>query len=344
MTAPLRAGARRALALGRTAARAGSARAALLLARIEPPRLPLRVERGTAALGPRVAVFCHFDPRGRLAEHVRRYIAALAEAGLSIVFTSNAGQLEDAALDWLRPRCAMIVLRRNTGLDFAAWRDGLAAAALPRAETELLLLVNDSVYGPLSPLGPMLARMDFSAADVWGLTDSWQCRFHLQSYLLAFGPRAFRSPGFNAFWKDVRDLRSKEAVIRAYEVGLTRAMLDAGLRCTALWPYTELLAAVRDGFAEPDELPVAPLEAACLHHQRAVLHAAARRQPMNPTAELWRPLLSRGFPFLKRELLRKNPAGVPDLAGWLDLARAASPEAAEIILHDLRGSLRGRAP
>jgi hypothetical protein len=51
-----------------------------------------------------------------------------------------------------------------------------------------------------------------------------------------------------------------------------------------------------------------------------------------------------GFPFLKRELLRKNPAFVPDIAGWLDLARAISPDEAEVVLRDLRNSLRKSAP
>jgi hypothetical protein len=80
------------------------------------------------------------------------------------------------------------------------------------------------------------------------------------------------------------------------------------------------------------------------HAEQRILGAAARRIPLNPTADLWRPLLVAGFPFVKRELLRKNPAHVPDVAAWLDLARATSPDGADVILRDLRSSLRKSAP
>jgi hypothetical protein len=338
---------RTAIEHGRIAIRSAVVSSAMLLGGVEPPKRPLSAEAGEAPLGHRVVVFCHFDSRRRVAEHVRRYITALVEAGLSVVFVTNAGRLDPEAEAWLRPRCAWIVVRRNIGFDFAAWRDGMAVAGLPTAETELLLIANDSVYGPLRSLGPVLARMDFEAADVWGLTDSWQLRFHLQSYLVAFGPRALQSPAFTSFWGQIRDLRSKEAVIRAYEIGLTQALLDGGLTCSALWSYTDTLSALR--VSQPDEevrtaAPVEPLEDMQRHAEERILGAAARRIPLNPTADLWRPLLIAGFPFVKRELLRKNPGRVPDVAAWLDLARATSPDGADVILRDLRSSLRKSAP
>jgi hypothetical protein len=335
--------ARVAIAQSRTIKRKVEVPAAKILARVEPTKRPLSATPGKASLGPRVVVFCHFHPYGRLQEHVRRYIVALVEAGLSVVFVTNSGCLDPEAADWLYPRCTWVVIRRNTGFDFAAWRDGLAIAGLPAAaETELLIIANDSVYGPLSPLGPLLARMDFGVADVWGLTDSWQLRFHLQSYLVAFGPRALNHPVFARFWKRVRDFRSKEAVVHAYEIGLTQVLLDAGLTCEVLWPYVDTLTQLHG--AQQEAVDTSPLGEVRQQAERRVLAAAARRVPLNPTAELWRPLLVSGFPFLKRELLRKNPAFVPDVAGWLDLARTISPDEAEVILRDLRNSLRKSAP
>jgi hypothetical protein len=334
--------ARVAIARSRMLVRRGAASAANLLGRVEPPKRPLSARPGKAPLGPRVVVFCHFHPHGRLQEHVRHYIVALVEAGLSVVFVTNSGRLDPEAADWLQLRCTWVVIRSNTGFDFAAWRDGLAIAGLPAAGTELLLIANDSVYGPLTPLGPLLARMDFGVADVWALTDSWQSRFHLQSYLVAFGPRAFHHPIFARFWERVRDFRSKEAVIHAYEIGLTQVLLDAGLTCEVLWPYVDTLAQLHT--AQQEVAGTSPLGEVRQQAERRILAATARRVPLNPTAELWRPLLVAGFPFLKRELLRKNPALVPDVAAWLDLARAISPDEAEVILRDLRSSLRKSAP
>lgn len=335
------------VAQGRALARSAIAEGSCLLAELEPARKAVLAAEQGPPPGPRVAVFCHFDPGGRLAEHVRRYLEALLAAGLSLVFVSNAGRLEPAAAEWLRGRCAWVILRRNIGFDFGAWRDALAISGLPAAETRLLVVANDSVYGPLRPLAPLFDRMDFAAADVWSMTDSWQLRFHLQSYLVAFGPAALRHPAFGRFWSGVRDLRSKEAVIRRYEVGMTQAFLDAGLRCGALWPYVETLSAFhagRDAPADPAAGEAGLLGAVQHLARQRIMGAATRRVPMNPTAELWRPLLQAGYPFLKRELLRRNPAQIPDLAAWIDLARAVSPGDTEVILRDLRSSLRRTAP
>ncbi|MDO9710898.1 rhamnan synthesis F family protein [Paracraurococcus lichenis] len=333
-------------AQARLLGREATVRGAILLAEVEPRRRAVVEDLGGSPPGPRVVVFCHYDPAGRLAEHARRYLEALLAAGLSVVFVSNAGRLEAAAIDWLRPRCARVIIRRNIGFDFGAWRDAIALAELPAAGTRLLVLANDSVYGPLRPLAPLLERMDFEAADVWAMTDSWQLRFHLQSYLVAFGPAALRHPVFGQFWAGVRDLRSKAAVVRRYEVGMTQTLLAAGLRCGALWPYVETLAAFHAG-AEEAAAPLSdsPLLGAVRQAARQrILGAATQRVPMNPTAELWRPLLQAGFPFLKRELLRRNPSRIPDLAAWIELARAVSPGDTEVILRDLRSSLRQTAP
>jgi hypothetical protein len=304
-----------------------------------PRARPISAERSVASLGTRIAIFCHFDRKGRVAEHARRYVDALRAADLSIVFVTNAGRLEAEAREWLLERCAWVIVRPNRGLDFAAWRDALSVAGLPRPETELLLIANDSVYGPFVPVGQLLSRISAAEADVWGLTDSWQHRYHLQSYFLAFVGAALRSPAFASFWAEVQDLPSKTAVIRSYEVGLTQRMLDGGLRCRAVWSYVDLIAALHGVEVDGERGDDLRLET-----DRRNERLAARRVPLNPTAELWRPLLAGGFPFVKRELLRSNRQGVADVAAWLNVVRAASPVEADVILRDLTRSLRNLAP
>ena len=329
------------------AARAACSRswslAAPWIARIEPRHRPLAVTPGEVPLGPRAVVFCHFDQRGALAERVRHYIEALRAEDLSVVFVTNSGKLEEEAKRWLGRRCAFVVIRPNLGYDFAAWRDGLAAAALPRAETALLVLANDSVYGPIRPLGPTLGRFDFADADAWGLTDSWQVRYHLQSYFIALGPGAFRSRAFDDFWRGVRDIRSKTGVIRHYEVGLTQSLLRGGVRCRAVWNYVDLAASL-SRYAPRYEDAAEPLLTLGRRAYARYAQLSASRIALNPTAELWHPLLAAGFPFIKRELLRDNPAQVPDVAAWLALVRATSPSMADQILRDLAVTLRNTAP
>jgi lipopolysaccharide biosynthesis protein len=256
----------------------------------------------SAALGPRVALFCHFDAQGAVRSDVLRYLTALHDAGYSVVVVSNSGALQPAAMAALQTVCAAVLVRRNIGLDFCAWREGLELFSLPRDNTEALLLANDSVYGPLQPLAPLLSRLSAGDADVWGLTDSDQIRFHLQSYFLAVSATAMRSEAWRRFWHGVRPYPSKHLMIRCYEIGLTQSLARAGLRCRAMWPTTAMT------------LP-----------NRA-------RNTVNPTHDLWRQLLNAGFPFIKRELVRDNPARIADAAEWrkvvagMDGARLAEIE------------------
>ena len=99
-------------------------------------------------LGPKVALFVHFDRQGAVREYVLHYLAALQAAGYDIAFVTNSGRLQPEAMEALQPLCAAILIRRNVGYDFGAMREGLLRLRMPRQNTEQLLLVNDSVYGP----------------------------------------------------------------------------------------------------------------------------------------------------------------------------------------------------
>lgn len=339
-----------------------------VLSRFETRDVVISNESGHNApesMSPRVVVFCHFDRHGQIRHHTRAYIDALRAENFDIVFVSNAGRLEPPDLAWVSERAVRIVVRRNLGFDFAGWRDAMAICGLPAPNTRLLLLVNDSVYGPLYPLGSVLDRIDFNEADVWGATDNWQSRYHLQSFFLAFGPKALGHEAFGVFWRSVRNVRSKAWVIRHCEIGLSRSLINAGLRCKAIWSYVDMIEVLRKSVAEqdirdstmegPSAEPMKPernsrvcfdtsfAEAGRRNAERLV-RIAYRRVPLNPTADLWRVLVEQGFPFLKRELLRDNPSRVPDVAAWSGVIDQIKSFNVDIIMRDLEKSLKNRTP
>jgi lipopolysaccharide biosynthesis protein len=302
-----------------------------------------------APLGRRVVVFVHFDLAGEVQPYLLGYLQALRDQGFSIVFVSNSGKLAKEARATLQPLCAAILVRRNIGYDFGAMRDGLRYVASKTKDVDLLLILNDSVYGPLTDMAPLLEGIDFSKADVWGATESYQNRYHLQSYFIAAGPKALSSKAWNRFWNSVRPVQNKLWVILNYEVGMTRAMLKYGLRCAAVVPYKDLTSRidpaplVRRGRDEPEDSD--PYIINRKEHLERILKNASNRIPMNPTAELWRQLMELRFPFIKRELLRDNPARVVDLADWREVARDAYESADfAVIDDDLQKVLRDRTP
>lgn len=302
-------------------------------------------------LGPQVVLFMHFDRYGNVRPQILHYIRELVENGRSVVFVTNAGLLSPAAMASLQEICAGIIIRKNQGYDFGAWRDGIAFLGLPRADTEEVILANDSIFGPVRPLADMLARIDYNLADIWGLTESWQYRYHLQSFFLAFGKTALHSKAFTKFWAGVRPVPVKAYIVRQYEIGITQAMMKGGLRCAALWPYQKLLEMVDRREVEKllpleeDDLGrLDPVHITRKLHVMRLRDAVARRIPVNPSADLWRQLLLQGFPFIKRELLRDNPTRVEDVHDWIHVLRDVIGVDAEPILQDLRMMRKNQAP
>jgi hypothetical protein len=287
---------------------------------------------------------------------------SILTSNFEVVFVTNSGHLAQSDLAWILARAARVVIRRNVGHDFGAWRDALSVCGLPQQDTKLLLIANDSVYGPIHPLENFLSKVDFSKADVWAVTDSWQHSFHLQSYLVAFGTSALSSPGFASFWNSVRDVRSKWWVVHRYEIGLTRALMAAGLRCKAVWPYTWLIDLERESSLQDDCASIEsgpdcsgkalddlsrkrdPFLEAKQRNRNRILGAALRRVPLNPTADMWQVLIERGCPFIKRELLQKNPAKVEGVAAWESVVRPISTFDPDIILRDLERTLKNQSP
>jgi len=277
-------------------------------ARLQPQRGPFLLRRFAGedpmARARRVAIYAHYDPVGAVHDYHLEALRALRSAGFRITLVSNAERFGPAAAARVAPLVREVLVRRNLGHDFGAWREGLRALG-DLGDCRQLVLCNDSVYGPFAPLEAVLAKADPATADVWGMTEGRNHGPHLQSWFLLFHPNAFGHPAFDAFWREMPLISNKFAVIEAGELALSRKLRAAGLRLGALFPYAEALRCFR---AQADaERP----------QQRAMLRALERGRALNPTHHFWRPLIAElGLPFIKRELLALNPAGLDDICAW----------------------------
>lgn len=169
-------------------------------------------------------MFAHFDPDGQVASHVRRTVELLDDVTDRLVVVSSAPLTPDAHA-WFDAH-AQLVARSNTGHDFASYRAGLGRLGDSDGG---ILLVNDSIVPLVDDLRPLLAGMAARGADFWGLTPGYGFAPHLQSYFLAFTASVSSSPGWRTFWNGAGDAVSREDAILRGEVGLSRALLGAGL-------------------------------------------------------------------------------------------------------------------
>ena len=289
------------------------------LRRIEPGRDP-------ATEAARIAIYIHYSPDGRISEMVRLQVRLLAKLGFAIVFVTMAEDVPDA--DWraMRDLSALVVQRRNFGLDFGAYKD--LAPEIRRRWPGLteLLLANDSVMGPIYPLAPIFETFRSAGDGVFGLTESLQGGPHLQSYMLLIRGQSAVADGL-AFLENLFVSHSKWLLIQFSEIRLARWMRGRGHRVAALFGYERLLREAMASSEERERLAASHrvlkgLDTLPDHRAYALLQG----WPLNPSHHLWHVLVTRLHgPFIKTELVRRNPGHLPGVAEWPAVVPPESP-------------------
>lgn len=243
-------------------------------------------------------IYVHWDAEPVVRPDVLEQLRAYQRyADLAFVSATPALAAAPEPLAVLQQLCAVVLVRENEGYDFGSWQAGLAFCRRFLTRVPRLILANDSCYGPLHDPAVLFERLAASGADVVGLTESTALRAHLQSYFVAYGPRLLRTPLFWTFWQQIQLWGSKLDLVRAYEVGWSGVLADAGFRLEALY---------------------------------------LAGQHGNVTHTHWRQLLEElQFPFLKTELLRLNPIR-QDIQAWPEVAARCQPRVTRLIQDHLR--------
>jgi hypothetical protein len=279
-----------------------------------------------------VALFVHYSATGQVSEMVLRQLHLLAEEGFAVVFITMAASIAES--DWraVRDVAALVVQRRNFGRDFGAWHDLIGEAERRWPLADELMLVNDSMLGPIRCPRPAFVALRQGGPGLFGLTESLQCGPHLQSYLLLARGRAAVSD-LAGFLAAFRPSQSKWLVVRRGELRLARWMRARGHRVAALFGYQRLLDAALSDPAELAQISgshplLREIEALPPKERAALLQA----HPLNPTQHLWMALVRKlGFPFLKTELVRRNPGQLPNVDNWSQLVPQEAPCPAAVI-------------
>jgi rhamnosyltransferase len=248
----------------------------------------------------RLCVFSHFDKHGKVEDYIEYYLEKLKNIGCEIVFVSTA-ELSNSAKEKVSQHANRVITRKNIGRDFGSWKLGLKLTDLQ--EYEQIVLANDSVYGPLYNLSEIFDEMENRSADMWGITERWEHKYHLQSYFIVFEQPVVESEFFEMFWNEVKYLRGKRNIINRYEMGITEEAILNGYQVDSYIHYSE---AVKKHFEtvdfEPNKQHIASFD-------------------VNPMHFLWRTLIQEfNCPFLKIGLVNGNPSNVP-VQDWEPVVR-----------------------
>lgn len=267
----------------------------------------------------RYAVYASFDRHSLVADYVVAQLEALARIGYRVIVVWASPDLREAQISSLAPHCWKIVHRRNVGHDFGCYKTGLQQIGR-LDQIESLILMNDSCYGPLFDLAEVEQTAHEAGADVWGITDCWWKSYHLQSYFLRLNHRAVGSEAFRRFWQTLLPYQSRNLVVRNGEIRLTQYMTRAGLRTGVLCPYRRVAAkALELILSRIDGDEPGLLDGEKQYLQR-LADEISRGSKLNPMHSFWDVLIVEfACPFVKRNLLRSNPARIRGLVDWPSL-------------------------
>jgi hypothetical protein len=300
--------------------------------------------------GPKWCLYAAYSPQSAVTAMVQAQLRAYRDAGYRVVFISMSDEIRPNDRTALRGLCSHIIQRHSRGRDFGAWADALrivdggVLAGLDCCQH--LLLTNDSCLGPIRPLAPWITRAEARDGLV-GLTESIGGGSHVQSYfLLANGRRTVSD--VCAFLLQLRPSASKFLTVQRGEIALSARMREAGLPVSALIDHESIEHALLERRAYQAELElmrphlfkgqlslaVGNLPSSIqeeelkrrLAYNRLLLRNRLFSEPLNPCHQLL-PLLLDVFamPFVKADLVMRNPGHFPSVPDWRYALSSDSP-------------------
>ncbi|WP_193814470.1 hypothetical protein [Cyanobium sp. LEGE 06143] len=270
-------------------------------------------------------LFIHYHHRGLISAGYLKVISSAIECGYRVVLVST--KLSDLWCEKLVSMSVAVIQRGNSGYDFGS----LQAARKILMEHGLLgskryVVINSSMLNIASHgfhgdpfLDALVDPPD--EADLVGITSSYEDRtFHIQTFFFSMSQRMFEAKTFGRFLGDyLRGLNSTKEASRTYaikngELKLTRFALSQGLLARSLLfhhglpdvaAFEEMKVLSRkmvDLLEDEDGLVCANNIKSLINDFSSEWIPKAGLQ-YNPSQACWALLMSRGFLFLKREVL-----------------------------------------
>lgn len=240
----------------------------------------------------KLCIFSSYDSEGIIHDYVLYYLQELKKIDTDIIFVTTSPTLEEKEIEKIRPFVSSYIHRKNVGYDFGSWKTALDS--INYMEYEQIIFTNDSVYGPLFPLQSVFDDMKSRDYDVWGITDSYEIRYHLMSYFVVYNRSIIKNPLFAELWNSILFYKNehKQRIIEEYEIGFSRKLYKSSYKIGAYCDYWTLI----DKLVSKED--------------RLVNDLKISFRGLNPTLHLWRQGIEyKMLPFLKKEIPEQNRLG-----------------------------------
>lgn len=285
-------------------------------------------------------LFCHYDKYGLITHQVKELCSFFQSLGIDVIFLTT--KVSDESKNWLSKNLSALIVRKNVGRDFGAWKDGINFLNSKQLfeKCSQLYLINDSVIVINHSLKSIDFKSDFiedDKTDVIGLTESWQKGYHLQSYFLKFNQNVIHSEVFCNYWTKYPLINSRLYSIENGELGISKILINVGYSLKVLYPVTKLLRKdhISHFLATLNNLNIPRLNE--LKYNLFNEFFLIDFTDMNPSHRLWPLLLIDGCPVLKKDLIEKNPEKLISMRYFIFIIEAliVNVEGKKLLLNSL---------
>lgn len=295
----------------------------------------------------RLILFVHYNKKQEVAAYVFNYLEKLAEISDRIIFISNSDILEHDKNN-LKIITNDIIIRKNHGYDFMAWRDGLRYLGYENLNFyDELITANDSNYGPLFSFDNIFDKVKKVKCDFWGITESSSFRPHLQSSFLVFKKNVFTSNVFKNFWENIKVENSKNDIIKKYELGLQEQLESSQFSSHTLfkiklskyeilkYKLKRIFVLIKRKFSK--NLGYYNKKTYLIKNSpKDLLLNFLNLNNVNVTICCWEELIKMGCPLLKVEVLRDNSYGLSNINNWENIIKKYSKYDTNLIKEHLK--------
>ena len=154
--------------------------------------------------------------KGPLPVFTANIFDVIEQSSFNLVVVSNA-ELDSFLRAQILERCHLLIERANLGRDFGAYRDAISTILRRARNIDRLILVNDSLFFMEKGLSKLVSDLD-GPQEFIGVTEVFQDHYHVQSFMLSFGPGVIRSRQFRKFWQKYRPISTRRWSIHKGEV------------------------------------------------------------------------------------------------------------------------------
>ncbi len=197
-----------------------------------------------------IAIFAHYDKHNKIDDYVVIYLKILKEVVDEIIFVSDC-DIEEAELLKINHLILDSICKKHGEYDFGSYKKGFFLLQNKYSEKfanlEKLVFANDSCYCVGSFSEAFKKINEDESFDCFGLTDSYEKSYHLQSYFLVFRKSVFHQNFFQEFLENVKNLNEKREIIYQYEIGLSDLLARNNKKIKAIYGFENIKLFLKNG-------------------------------------------------------------------------------------------------